>query len=93
MVHQKYKSIYRFVGKLLDFNELKILVLPQNNYKKHINGTYLPPKNTIMTLLTQIWSEKTSDFTTAQKAIIGLTTAFIFATSFIASRISNSDKF
>ncbi|MFD0977557.1 hypothetical protein [Salinimicrobium gaetbulicola] len=37
-----------------------------------------------MSLLTQIWSEKTNDFTTTQKAVLGLTVAFIFSTSFIA---------
>lgn len=37
-----------------------------------------------MAILTQIWSEKTNEFTTSQKAVIGLSTAFIFSTSFIA---------
>ena len=37
-----------------------------------------------MAILTQIWSEKTNEFSTSQKAVLGLTTAFIFSTSFAA---------
>ncbi|MFD0977556.1 hypothetical protein [Salinimicrobium gaetbulicola] len=37
-----------------------------------------------MAILTQIWSEKTNEFSTSQKAVLGLTTAFIFSTSFVA---------
>ncbi len=37
-----------------------------------------------MTSLTQLWSEKTGEFTTIQKAIIGLTLSFILSTSVFA---------
>ncbi len=37
-----------------------------------------------MAILTQLWSEKTNEFTTTQKAVIGLTLAFIFTTSLFA---------
>ncbi len=37
-----------------------------------------------MPVLLQLWNEKTNDFTTIQKAVIGATVAFIFTTSFYA---------
>lgn len=37
-----------------------------------------------MTSLAQLWSEKTVEFTTIQKAIIGLTLSFIVSTSVFA---------
>lgn len=37
-----------------------------------------------MTSLTQFWTEKTGEFTTIQKAIIGLTLSFIISTSAFA---------
>ncbi len=37
-----------------------------------------------MPVLLQLWKEKTNEFTTAQKAVIGATLAFIFTTSLYA---------
>ncbi len=37
-----------------------------------------------MPVLLQLWNEKTTEFNTLQKAVIGATLAFIFTTSFYA---------
>lgn len=60
------------------------ILLHQQIKKESTNETLLPLKHTIMAILTQLWSEKTNEFTTVQKTVIGTTLAFIFTTSLFA---------